>query len=258
MSTPTSLPPASTPPSTTAVGAADIAAATLGAGAAPAPARRAVSRRTARNIAVVRDVLASIKDAGLIALVVGLVVFHDEVGGMLADLDIVRGGDERTVDVGRALARLNKALDTAPLPAPAASGAAAAPVSWSAKVLRAERRLLRSEDAAFIDDWIVVVAPFADAAQAEAAATQLAAVSVTAGVVHKGGRWRVVAAAGSAEAVQSVLNRVRLRHPRALPTTVSSWCPLPAPSTSGMAGGAGAVGASGAPAATIPAVCRRA
>lgn len=193
---------------------------------ATAEPRRWLSRRTVRRISVVRDVLASVKDAGIIAIVVALLMFHDEVGGFLVDLDLLRAGDDRVVDVSRSLARLNRALDAAvPASAAGASGAIVATASLGKKVLRAERRLLRSEDAAFIDDWIVVIATLPDAAQAEAVVTQLAALSVPASLVQKAGRWRVVATAGSAESAQSVLNRVRPRYPRALPTTMSSWCP---------------------------------
>jgi hypothetical protein len=188
--------------------------------ATPKPKRR-FGRRAARRIAVLRDVLASIKDAGIIGIVVALLMFHDEVGGYFAEVLLWRGGEDRMVDVAGSLGRLNRVLDAEPV----ATGASARSGTLGQKVLRAERRLLRSEDAAFIEDWIVVVATLPDAGKADAAAKELTAASVAATVLQKSGKWRVVAQAGSAEAVQSVLNRVRPRYPRALATTMSSWCP---------------------------------
>jgi len=229
----------STPP--LAAADADAMAAAGRAGKPPpepaAAPRRWLSRRTVRRISVVRDVLASTKDAGIIAIVVALLLFHDEVGGFLGDLDMLRGGDDHVVDVSGSLARLNRALDAAvPMPVSGASGVTVAMAPLGKKVLRAEQRLLRSEDAAFIDDWVVVIAALPDAGQAEAVVQQLATQSVPASLVQKAGRWRVVAMAGSAESAQSVLNRVRSRYPRALPTTMSSWCPLLPPGTSATSG----------------------
>lgn len=193
------------------------------------PPRRGPGRRVARRIAILRDVLASIKDAGIIGIVLALLFFHDDVGGFLADLELVRDADDRVVDVGGSLARLNRALDAA---VPVAS--ASAPVApLGSKVLRAERRLLRSTDAAFIDDWVVVVAGASDPAQAAALSARLATLSLTPDLYQKAGQWRVVVPAGSPEAVQSVLNRVRPHFPRALPTTLSSWCPSPPAGTAG-------------------------
>ena len=199
--------------------------------------KRWLSRSTVRRISVVRDVLASTKDAGIIAIVVALLMFHDEVGGFLGNLYMLRGGDDQVVDISRSLARLNRALDASmPMPSVGASGTSVATVPLGRKVLVAEQRLLRSEDAAFIDDWIVVIAAVADAVEAEAVMKQLATQSVPAGIVQKAGRWRVVAMAGSAESAQSVLNRVRSRYPRALPTTMSSWCPALPPGASATSG----------------------
>lgn len=188
--------------------------------------RRRVTRRVARRISVVRDVLASIKDAGLIAGFAALLLFHDQVVAFLSDLDAFQGGSALVVDVQLSLARINRAVDTAPVPDSGASIIAGG--SLGRKVLRAEQRLLRSEDAAFIEDWVVVVTPVSNTAGAGEVTAQLTELQVTSELVKKGTRLSVVARAGSPEAAQSVLNRVRLRYPRALPTTLASWCdPLP-------------------------------
>lgn len=199
-----------------------IAAAAAPAAPEPPAPRRWITRRTARRVGLLRDLLASIKDAGIIVLVLALLLFHDEVIDSLQGLAMLRGTDA-VVNVQGSLQRLNRAADMQ-MPAALQAGASAPAPVLGGKVLRAESRLLRSEDAAYILDWIVVLPGGLDPAQAEARLAELRTLAPSATLVVKSGRLRLMIPAGTPEDAQALLNRVRPRHPAAVPTSLSAWC----------------------------------
>lgn len=204
----------------------DPTPAATAATATPASRPRRFGRRFERRISLLRDILASIKDGGLILIVVGLLFFHDDVIDSLQGLGLGRSATESAIDIQETLARLSLAADWL---APVAAGATAAPPR--PKVLRAERRLLRSAYADDIDDWAIVAAAGTDRADAERLRGALLDLAPAARLAERQGRWRVLLPQASAEEVQATLNRVRLRHPGAVAISLAAWCD-PDPSAS--------------------------
>jgi hypothetical protein len=191
----------------------------------PAKGRgRWLSRSKARKIAVMRDVLASAKDAGLILGAIALLSWHDQVADFLSDLNL-GSGPAQVFDAQAALRRLARAADTQPtvaeLPTPIPS-VMGNPLSE--KALRAERRLLASEDAEFISDWVIVVAT----TETPEVGNALRATMVDAGakmlLVRKGGRAHLVLPVDGPAGAQSALNRLRPRFPAAVAVSQRDWC----------------------------------
>jgi hypothetical protein len=180
---------------------------------------RRFGRRFARRVSLLRDVLASVKDGGLILIVLALLFFHDDVIDSLQGLGLGRVSTVQAIDVQETLARLSLAADRL---TPTVQGVPPAPPK--PKVLRAERRLLSSAFADDIDDWAVVAAVGTDRADAERLRGGLLDIAPEARLAERQGRWRVVVPRASAQDVQAALNRLRLRHPGAVAVSLAAWC----------------------------------
>lgn len=190
--------------------------------------RRLISRSMVRKASFTRDILASIKDAGLILAAASLLFFHDQVSEYLISHGFLREDSAQVVDIQRSLVKLNQAVDSQPVDSVSPSTTAVLrsrkAVALSQRAVRAEQRLLRSEDAAFVSDWTVVVATTRDAGLAAQIKAELGASDFAVAVARKGDRLKVFLRTDTPDATQSALNRVRLKYPYAISGSLRAWC----------------------------------
>lgn len=190
--------------------------------------KRRISRVAARRVSLIRDTLASVKDGGLILAVLALLLFHDQVGEYLSSIGLIRSDISQVVDLQQGLLKLNQAVETQPILDPDESMKdvvkAHNATTLSRKALRVEQRILKSEDAAFVNDWTVVFATATDKQVAMKIQQEYSGKDSPAFLAKKGGRFKVFFRTESPEATQSALNKVRVKHPYAISASLKSWC----------------------------------
>lgn len=206
----------------------------------PVPAGSAPNGRTARSpkrlrrwlrwSSLVRNVLASIKDVGIIGVFVALLFFNEEVLDYLEQ----RGSaflppPPPAIDVQAALARLDRGADSLPVTEAATLGASAPLAKGKIrKATRAEQRLLRADELDYINDWALVVSATSDLESARRAAAQASSGGGVQVLVYRKNTIRLVVPLGRAEEARLVIPAVRMRYPGSVLVSLSSWCPQPA------------------------------
>lgn len=193
-----------------------------------APKRNFFTRSRARRMSLIRDMLASIKDTGLILAVLAILLFHDQVADHLASLGLLREGANQVIDLHQGLTKLSMAVDTQPLVD--ASGnmtrtvKARTQTARAQKAIRSEQKILNSEDAVFVTDWTVVIATTADLNVAQSIGQAFSKPDQAVYIAQKGDRFKVFLRTDTPEATQSVLNRARINYPYAVSASLKSWC----------------------------------
>lgn len=187
-------------------------------------------RQWIRWSSLTRNVLASIKDLGIIGVFVALLFFNEEVLDYLED----RGSaflptPPPAIDVQAALARLDRGADSLPVTEAATLGDSGPLVKGKIrKAARAEQRLLRADELDYINDWALVVSATSDLESARSAAAAATASGGAKVLVYRKNTIRLVVPLGRAEEARLAIPKVRAHYPGSVLVSLSSWCPKPA------------------------------
>ncbi|BDC46013.1 hypothetical protein PTKU15_93100 [Paraburkholderia terrae] len=173
-----------------------------------------------------RNILASIKDGGLIAIVVALILFNEQVLDYLDDKAFAFIPSHPPIDVPKALERLNRGADTMPVTKRDIGLVNGSMQRKSRqKAMRAEVRLIRSDEAAFINDWAIVLAGRSDVAAALQEAKSVALRPDLLTQVFKKEQIRLVVAVGNSDDAKALMTVAsKMGYPDATLVSLSSWC----------------------------------
>ena len=179
--------------------------------------------------ALARNVIGATKDLGIIAIFVALLFFSEEVLEYLDERGASFMPAQPPVDVPSAFIRLNRGADSLPVTAEATLGASA-PIGGKKgrKVLRAEQRLLRADEADFINDWALVISATTNVDSAKRLAASVhPGPNLQMHVYRKSTTIRLVVPLGRADEARPAISAARGTYPGAALVSLSSWCPSP-------------------------------
>lgn len=192
------------------------------------PRRQRRLRKWLEWSALARNVLGATKDFGIIAVFVALLFFNQEVLDYLDERGASFMPPQPAVDVPSALVRLNRGADSLPVTTEATLGPSA-PIGGKTgrKASRAEQRLLRADEADYINDWALVMSATHDVESARRLAASASPGSTMQMRVYRKGTVRLVVPLGRADEARAAIPSVRATYPGAALISLSSWCPSP-------------------------------
>lgn len=198
-----------------------------------APKPESGFKTVSRWASLTKDILASVKDSGIIVFVLLIAFFREPVFEFLNSRHInpssvnlfgIQLGLDSLQIAGEAK-QLETLVSEGPTQSQSVEKAVGAVEQSASKIQKIEAKILNSPEASVIGDWAVVVAGQPTLAKAQAAREVMNfGEGIKPQIFKKREYFRIVLQAGDKDAVEKALVTVRRSYPDAYLVSLARWC----------------------------------